>query len=99
MLDRTAVLRSVLGVALTAGALVALPTGSASSAPPGCTGTGRFTVPPGHYDVSVRLGSPWYAAVSGSPRPEDDGEPPAPLRVEFVEPSRTRGFEAPQGID
>ncbi|RDI34445.1 rhamnogalacturonan acetylesterase [Lentzea flaviverrucosa] len=69
MLDRTTVLRSVLGVALTAGVLVALPAGSASSAPPGCTGTGpitcHFTVSPGHYDVSVRLGSPVRAANTG----------------------------------
>ncbi|NUT46137.1 MAG: rhamnogalacturonan acetylesterase [Saccharothrix sp.] len=51
----------MLAVALTAGAVTALGT-AADAAPAGCTGTGPITchydVAPGHYDVTVRLGSP-----------------------------------------
>ncbi|MFE9750331.1 rhamnogalacturonan acetylesterase [Saccharothrix saharensis] len=69
MPSRTAVLRSVLAVTLTAGALTTLGTVPSHAAPAGCTGTGpitcRYDVAPGHYDVTVRLGSPSRTANTG----------------------------------
>ena len=69
MPTRTAVLRSTLAVTLATGALTALGGVPAEAAPAGCTGTGpitcRYDVAPGHYDVTVRLGSPTRAAHTG----------------------------------
>ncbi|WP_202919291.1 rhamnogalacturonan acetylesterase [Saccharothrix deserti] len=63
------VLRSALAVTFATGALTALGTAPADAAPAGCTGTGpitcRYDVAPGHYDVTVRLGSPTRAANTG----------------------------------
>ncbi|KOX15344.1 hypothetical protein ADK67_41600 [Saccharothrix sp. NRRL B-16348] len=69
MATRLTVLRSALAVTLATGALTALGVAPANAAPAGCTGTGpitcRYDVAPGHYDVTVRLGSSSRAANTG----------------------------------
>ncbi|MEU4768357.1 rhamnogalacturonan acetylesterase [Actinosynnema sp. NPDC023794] len=65
----SAVLRSALAVTVASGALTALGAAPAGAAPANCSGTGpvtcRYDVAPGHYDVTVRLGSPTRAANTG----------------------------------